>query len=130
MNTTQRLLAIVATLFGMVTVVAGGRVLLGADPGYAVFRPLLAYNTAMGVAYIAAGVLAWFSVRRGTFAAATIFVLNGVVLAIVGYLYAEQGNVAIESVRAMTLRTVVWLVLFLGLLWLSRREGRRTLPDA
>ena len=44
------LAALVAVRFGVATVVAGSRVLLGADPGYAVFRPLLWCNAAMGVA--------------------------------------------------------------------------------
>lgn len=34
-------LAFIAILFGIATIFAGGRVLLGADPGYVVFRPLL-----------------------------------------------------------------------------------------
>ena len=47
--------ATIAVLFGIATLFAGGRVLLGSDPGYEVFRPLLIYNTSMGVAYLAAG---------------------------------------------------------------------------
>lgn len=44
----RRVLALIALVFGLVTLVAGGRVLAGADPGYVVFRPLLLYNVAMG----------------------------------------------------------------------------------
>jgi uncharacterized RDD family membrane protein YckC len=68
--------AIIALLFGLATLLAGGRVLLGGDPGYMVFRPLLIYNTAMGLAYLAAGVLLWTNLRQGRLAAATIFGLN------------------------------------------------------
>lgn len=118
----QNILALVGVLFGLVTLFAGTRVLLGADPGYIVFRPLLIYNTAMGFAYIAAGVMAWRSLVRGRQAAAAIFVLNLLVLAAIGTLYATGGAVAIESVHAMTLRSVVWLVLFVGLAWLARRS--------
>jgi hypothetical protein len=75
--------AVVAAVFGLATIVAGGRVLTGwSDPGYVVYRPLLIYNTAMGVAYLAAG-----------------------------------SSVAIDSLRAMTFRTAVWLALFEGLVW-------------
>lgn len=118
----QSILALVAILFGLMTIFAGGRVLLGANPGYIVFRPLLIYNTFMGFAYIAAGVTAWRSLVRGRKAAAAIFVLNLLVLAAIGALYATGGAVAIDSVRAMTLRTVVWLALFVGLAWLGRRS--------
>ena len=118
----QGIFALVAVLFGLATIIAGGRVLAGADPGYVVFRPLLIYNAAMGIAYVAAGVIAWRSLDRGKYAAATIFVLNFLVLGAICYLYATGSAVAIDSLRAMTLRTVVWLVLFLGLAWLSHRN--------
>jgi len=130
MKAIQRLLAVIAVLFGIATLVAGGSVFFGSDPGYQVYRPLLAYNTAMGIAYIGAGILAWLSVRRGKYAAAVIFALNLAVLGAVGYLYTESTGVAIESLRAMTLRTVVWFVLFLGLAWLGRRQGRNEKRDA
>lgn len=123
----QRVFALVAALFGLVTIIAGGRVLSGGDPGYVVFLPLLVYNTAMGVAYVAAGAMAWRSAERGKYAAATIFILNLLVLGAIGYLYMTGGSVAMDSVRAMVLRTVVWLVLFLGLAWVSHRNQ---LPDS
>ena len=114
--------ALVAVLFGFATMVVGVRVLTGSDPGYIVYRPLLIYNTAMGMAYVAAGVITWRSLNRGRYAAAAIFVLNFLVLGAIGYLYATGSAVAIESLRAMILRTVVWLVLFLGLVWMRRND--------
>ena len=116
----QRTLAFVAVAFGLATLVSGGRVLTGADPGYVVFRPLLIFNTAMGVAYLAAGIITLRSLERGKRAAATIFLLTLLVLGGIGSLYAAGSAVAIDSIRAMTFRTGVWLVLFLGLAWLSR----------
>jgi hypothetical protein len=118
-------LALVAILFGLATIVAGFRVLTGSNPGYIVFRPLLIYNAAMGFAYIAAGVTAWRSSYRGKYAAATIFVLNAFVLAAILILYTTGSAIAIDSLRAMTLRTVVWLVLTLGI----ARIDRRITPD-
>lgn len=112
-----------AALFGVATIITGARVLAGSDPGYIVFRPLLIYNTAMGIAYVVAGVIAWRNLDRGKYAAAAIFVLNFLVLGIIGYLYAAGSAVAIESLRAMILRTVVWLALFLGLAWMSHRNN-------
>lgn len=112
--------AAVAMLFGALTVVAGARVLLGADPGYAVFRPLLVFNTAMGFAYLAAGVAIWRSLGAGRAAAGAIALLNLAVLAIVFALHSGAGSVAVESLRAMTLRTAVWLLLFLLVAWLAR----------
>jgi len=116
----QILAAAVAFLFGVATLFAGGRVLLGSDPGYEVFRPLLIYNTAMGVAYLAAGITVWRSVNAGRYAAGAIFLLNLLVLVGILVVYRSGGAVAVESLRAMTLRTVVWLVLFMAVSWLGR----------
>jgi hypothetical protein len=117
-------LALAAVLFGLVTMIAGVRVLTGSDPGYVVFRPLLIYNTVMGFFYLAAGIIAWRSPDRGKFAAATIFFLNLLVLTAIGFLYATGSAVAIVSLLAMAFRTVVWFVLFLALAWISRRNYR------
>lgn len=115
------MLSVIAVLFGIATLVAGSRVLLGVDPGYTVYRPLLFFNTVMGVAYVAAGIAAWFSASRGWRAALFIFGLNAVALAMIAYLHAVPGTVALESVQAMILRTAVWFALALGLGWLGRR---------
>lgn len=64
-QTVQRVIALVAIIFGLATVAAGTRVLMGTSPGYEVFQPLLMFNTLMGFAYIAAGLVAWRSRSRG-----------------------------------------------------------------
>jgi hypothetical protein len=116
----QGIVALVEVAFGIATVVAGTRVLAGADPGFVVFRPLVVFNVAMGVAYVAAGIWTSLSLERGRVAAAAIFLLNLVAFGLVGYLYAAGSRVAVESVRAIAFRTGVWLVLFLSLVRLAR----------
>lgn len=120
----RRMLALVALLFGAATLFAGSRVLLGADPGYVVYRPLLVFNTAMGITYLAAGALAWRSSRRGAQAAAVVFLLNAAVLAFITWLAQSADAVAVQSLQAMGLRTAVWLLLLLGLAWLARGKAR------
>lgn len=119
----QRIIAFVAIAFGLVTILAGGRVLGGADPGYVVFRPLLVFNTTMGFVYVAAGIVMLRSAPLGRLAALSIFVLNLVALAGIGFVYAAGGAVAVESLRAMAFRTGIWLILLLGLVWLVHRSG-------
>lgn len=119
----QMALALLAALFGLLTIFAGTRVLAGADPGYVVFRPLLIYNTAMGFIYVLAGFAIWRGLQPGLYAAAAVFLLNLLVLVAVVWLYAAGQGVAVDSVRAMTLRTGVWLAIFLGLFWLGRRRA-------
>jgi len=122
MKIAQNLIALIALLFGLVTVIAGSNVLLGSDPGYIVFLPLLIYNTMMGFVYVGASILIWRRFRQGMYLALSIFMLNLVVLAGIYFLYTQGDSVAIDSLRAMTLRTVVWLVLSAGLVWLTRRS--------
>lgn len=121
----QKLASIVAILFGVVTVFAGGRVLLGGDPGYVVFRPLLFYNTTMGLAYVGAGLVIWRDVGRGRQLAGVIALLNLAVLVAIFLLHRTGGDVAPDSVRAMTFRTVVWIGLFLVTYWLHRKSDDR-----
>jgi len=101
--------------------IAGARVLLGSDPGYVVYLPLLRFNTIMGFAYVAVGVIAWRSVRLGVHGSGAICVLNLVALGAISYLYTPNGSIAGTSVVAMTFRTVAWLVLFFVLAWSGRR---------
>lgn len=123
----QKAFALIAIVFGVLTIFVGSRVLSGWDPGYVVFLPLLIYNTVMGFAYFAVGVIAWRGLDPGRKGAGVIFLLNLLVLVAIAVFYASGGAVAIDSLRAMTLRTVVWLVIFLGLWWLSRRGQRSEL---
>jgi hypothetical protein len=116
----QNSLVAVAVLFGLLTIFAGTRVLLGSNPGYLVFRPLLIYNAAMGVVYVAAGIIAWRNIRQGMYVAAAISVLNLIVLTTIFFLYTEGNAIAVDSLRAMSLRTAVWLALFAGFWWLCR----------
>lgn len=118
----QRLAAAIAVLFGVATLFAGTRVLLGSDPGYTVFRPLLIYNVAMGAVYLAVGVVIWRNLTWGAYGAGAIFLLNLIVLAGIIILFRSGGAVAVESLRAMTLRTVVWLVLFVVVARLARHR--------
>ena len=120
MKITKKILVTVAVIFGLLTIFAGTRVLLGSSPGYIVFRPLLIYNAVMGIVYIAAGIIAWRNIKQGMHVAAAIFVLNIIVLTAIFFLYTEGNSIAVNSLRAMSLRTVVWLALFAGFWWLYR----------
>ena len=119
-RTLHRTAAAVAVVFGLVTVFAGGRVLRGADPGYVAFMPLLAFNTAMGVAYAAVGVAIWRDVHWSATAAGAIAGLNVLVLGAIIGVYATGGLVAVDSLRAMAFRTVVWILLYAALVWMRR----------
>lgn len=118
----QRVTIGVAMLFGLLTLFAGGRVLVGADPGHVVVLPLLLFNTLMGAAYVVAAVLLSRDLRLGRRAAGIIALLNLVAFAAL-LLYARDGGlVAADSFRAMALRTGVWAGLFAAAGWVLRRQ--------
>ncbi|MBL8998158.1 MAG: hypothetical protein JNL44_12670 [Gemmatimonadetes bacterium] len=120
----RRSLSVIAIAFGALTLFAGGRVLfLGVDPGYVVFRPLLVFNTTMGVVYLVAGLAFWRDARWSRRAAGIVLALNLGVLAAVVALHQSGAEVAIDSVRAMIFRSAIWAALFLGAHLSHRRNG-------
>lgn len=125
----QRLLSTIALLFGLMTLFAGGRVLLlGISPGYAVFKPLLVFNFSMGFAYILVGVLLWRSLTKGRNGAAAIFGINLIMLVSLIALYRNDYAIAVESLRAMSFRTGLWLVIFVVTLFAARHGQSRPTP--
>ena len=102
----------IALVFGVATIAAGASVLAGRDTGYVVHRPLLIFNTAMGVACTAGAVLRWRMLASGRLAAAMIRALNLAMLGLGVFLCRTSDVVAVESVRAMAFRSAVWLVIF------------------
>lgn len=83
----------------------------------------------MGLVYVYAALKAWQRNERGRAAAGAILAVNAVMLVWIVYLFRTTSDVvAVDSVRAMTLRTVVWLVLWGVLTWVWRHK--RTAPSA
>lgn len=123
MKVAQNILVTITVLFGLLTIVAGTRVLLGGNPGYIVFLPLLIYNAAMGIVYVVAGIIAWRNIKQGMHVSAAISVLNLIVLAVTFFMYTEGYSIAVDSLRAMSLRTVVWFALFAGFWWIYRNNN-------
>lgn len=108
--------ALVAVIFGGITVFVGGRTLLGFfDPGYTVFLPLLIFNFLMGFIYAETGLMIWKSHPKALTAARAVFLLNLFVFMMISLLYFSSDRVAMESVIAMTFRTGVWFAIFMAI---------------
>jgi hypothetical protein len=112
----QRASVLIAAGFGLLSLFAGGRVLLGlSTPDHAVVQPLLLFNTVMGAVYIAVALRIRADAARGRIAAAAVAVLNLVVwLALIAYA-ATGAAVAVDSLVAMGIRSAVWGTIFLML---------------
>lgn len=115
----QGVIAAIGIGFGLLTIFIGGQTLLGySDPGYVVFLPLLIFNIVMGLVYVVSGFMIWRYFNLGITAAKMIFLINFTALILILVAYFMGGNVATESLKAMSFRTVIWLLLWGGLLWI------------
>lgn len=126
----HRLLVAVPAIFGLVTILAAGRILLGLGTAeHVVFYPLLLFNGLMGVVYIATA----FAIRsdpvRGRQLAIGVAALNLIVLGTIVLLRNGGQPIAAESVQAMVFRLAVWLTIVGGLTWLLRPARRAGIPE-
>jgi hypothetical protein len=122
--TTNKIAAVLALIIGAMAIFAGGKVLLGIMPDYYVINWLPLYNYTAGLLTAAlTAVLLWTDHRSGRAAAVTTFLVHAAVMLLLQLGYRDV--VAADSIRAMTVRLVVW-ALILGLLFVPlRNEGKQ-----
>ncbi|MCL4823364.1 MAG: hypothetical protein KJZ57_04010, partial [Anaerolineales bacterium] len=124
-----KIASVLAFVIGAMAIFAGGRVLLGNDPGYYVINWLPLYNYTMGILTLfITATLIWMNGRFAMPAAIGTFGLHAIVMLILQTAYS--GVVASDSIQAMTLRLVVWVII-LGLMVAqargqSQKTGRKT----
>lgn len=110
-----RLIALVAIGFGLLTLNGGGLTLSG-DPAavraagnYVPF--VLWFNFVAGFAYVIAGAGLWLRRRWAAWLAVTIAVATALAFAALGVHVAAGGAYEQRTLAAMTLRTLVWLLI-------------------
>lgn len=129
MSILNKIASVLAFVIGAMAIFAGGRVLLGNDPGYYVINWLPLYNYTMGILTLfITATLIWMNGRFAMPAAIGTFGLHAIVMLILQTAYS--GVVASDSIQAMTLRLVVWVII-LGLMVAQARgqtqkTGRKT----
>lgn len=112
--------SILSFVIGAMAVGAGGSVLFGRDPGYYVIGWLPIYNFLAGLASMTGvAVLIWRQHRFALPAAVATLGLHGAVMLLLLVFYRDV--VAADSLVAMSVRIVVWLVI-LALLTGKRRS--------
>lgn len=116
-NHLHKIASILAFAIGAMAILAGGKVLLGEDPGYYVINWLPVYNYTAGIlTFLVTAILMW---RNSTLArplALTTFGIHALVMILLQTAYRPV--VAPDSIRAMTVRLIVWTVI-LGLMFLQ-----------
>jgi len=112
-----RVAAVVAIVFGLATICAGERVLFGVSDAVAAagsYVPFVLWFTFVaGFFYVLAGVGFWLRRRWGFVLAAAIAVATVAVFVAFGIHVAAGGAWESRTLAAMTLRSVVWIVLAL-----------------
>ncbi len=120
-NTLYKIAAILALVIGAMAVFAGGSALLGRDPGYYVINWLLLYNYTAGIlTVLVTTVLIWTKSRLALPAAIATFGVHALVMLTLQVAY--RAVVATDSIRAMTIRLIVWAII-LALMWVQTRKN-------
>jgi hypothetical protein len=107
--------AIVAVLFGLLTIFSGGRALFGgAEARAAVGNAVpfvLWFNFAAGFAYVIAGAGLMARQSWAVWLSAMIVLSTAAIFAVFGLHVVQGGAYEMRTVGAMTLRTAVWLAI-------------------
>ena len=119
--------AVISLIIGAMAIFAGGQVLLGSIPDYYVIDWLPVYNYTMGlVAFFVTSIVFWKGLKAAIPSALATLGIHGLVMMILQTAYRDV--VATDSIRAMIVRLVVWLVI-LGLLIAQRYSKKETFED-
>ena len=119
-----RAAAIVAVAFGLATIKAGGSVLFGdgAQAAGSVVGFVLWFNFLAGFAYVATGIGLWMLRRWAALLAAAIAAGTLLVFVAFGVHVVLGGAFEARTVWAMTLRSVVWVLIALLALNATKRR--------
>lgn len=124
-NLPMKSAAVVAVLFGLLTVFSGGRTLFGSEAARlaagAVVPFVLWFNFGAGFAYVACGFGLWGRRRWSVPLAVIIAVATAIVFAAFAIHAWTGGAYEARTVGAMTLRTLLWT----GIAWTAYRTTRR-----
>jgi hypothetical protein len=107
-------MALFAVLFGLLTIISGGSVLFNSEAqqlagNYVGF--VLWFNFLAGFAYIIAGVGLWTWQHWSMWLSFSIAATSLIVFAALGIHIFTGGSYEMRTVAAMSLRTVVWLII-------------------
>lgn len=110
-----RIIAVLASIIGILAAITGSRVLLGTfDPGYQYFTTLIVYNVTMGLVSVLAGILIWQRQSKALFLAYLITGAHIIVFLLLKTIFSDV--ISDHSVNAMTFRSVAWII-FSVVIW-------------
>ena len=118
-----KIAAVLAFIIGAMAVFAGAQVLLGNDPGYYVINWVPIYNYTAGILTIfITAILIWRASKLAWLAAITTFSLHTLVMIILQTVYRDV--VAVDSIRAMTIRMIAWAIILVLMFAQSQKDKK------
>lgn len=105
----NKLPSILTLLVGGMSILAGGMVLRGWQPGWTVINWLPVYNFTVGLLTLVPAYLLWVGHRYALPASIAIFSIHTVILLLL--LTILRNTAAFQSVSAMSFRVVTWIVI-------------------
>ncbi len=118
----NKIASILAFIIGSMAIFAGGQALLGKDPGYYVINWLLLYNYTIGILTVFnTAILIWINSKFALPAAILTFSVHALVMLILQIFYRDV--VATDSIVAMTIRIIIWIII-LVLMFIQRRKNK------
>ena len=117
-----RAVAVIAVLFGLLTIASGGRVLFGSDAvrqsAGAIVDFVVWFNFVAGFAYVVAGLGLWLRRRWSVPWAALIALATAMVFAVFAAHAWNGGAYELRTVAAMSFRLAAWV----GIAWVGYRR--------
>lgn len=111
------ILTVIAILFGLLTIKSGGQVLFGGNSyqkaagNYVLF--VVWFNFLAGFVYLVAGAGIWARQRWAVWLSLLIVIATIIVFAFFGLHILEGGEYETRTVAAMSLRSLVWISIFI-----------------
>jgi len=111
--------AILAFLTGIMSILAGGKVIRGWEPGWSIISWLPVYNFVMGILTLIPAILIWINHRYALAASIIVFGIHTAVF--LTLVVAFRNTVAHQSLAAMVFRLATWLLILMLLYFHARR---------
>lgn len=119
MNILVKIVAVLAVVIGIPTIITGSRVLLGVfDPGYQYFTLLIVYNIILGIISVIIGALIWMKNSKALFYSYIITSTHALVFISLATIFSDI--IAIRSVEAMAFRFASWVIISI-IVWTSQK---------
>jgi len=107
-----KLASLLSIVIGSLSFISGMTVLTGIrEVDYFTLTSLIVYNIIAGMTALIAGIGLWNKKRWAVRLTAAIAGAHLIVLTFVSFGYIQEGPVAVESLYAMVVRVVVWVVI-------------------